>query len=77
VTAVSESVQRTPFTCSGCGGQFFDRHSCPHMPWGNTAPGPILVPIQSWPRVWTAAVTFPPSTAFRLVVDVRDRDVGG
>jgi len=36
------------FTCAGCGGQFTESHCCPSMPWGNTAPGPIFVPIQQW-----------------------------
>jgi hypothetical protein len=43
--AVTQALIRTPFTCSGCGGQFFDRHSCPSMPWGKTALGPFYFQI--------------------------------
>lgn len=36
------------FTCARCGGQFTESHCCPSMPWGDTDPGPIFVPIQQW-----------------------------
>lgn len=37
-TPSTQPIIRQPHICANCGGQFFDRHSCPHMPWNPTAP---------------------------------------
>lgn len=44
----TQVVIQPVFTCAGCGGQFTERHFCPTMPWGNTAPGPIFVALPQW-----------------------------
>lgn len=41
----SQPIIRQPFKCASCGSEFFDHHSCPTMPWGSTAPGPIFIQV--------------------------------
>lgn len=36
--ASTQVVVKTPFVCAGCHQPFYDRHSCPSMPWQSSAP---------------------------------------